>query len=26
VMNGNYLQEIKESTGNQFNYLTVDHD
>jgi hypothetical protein len=26
VMNGNYLEEIKASTMNHFNYLTVDHD
>lgn len=26
VMNGNYLQEITNSTANRFNYLTVDHD
>jgi len=26
VMNGNYLLEIRESTHNQFNYLTVDHE
>jgi Methyltransferase domain/C-methyltransferase C-terminal domain len=26
VMNGNYLQEIRALTGNQFNYLAVDHD
>lgn len=26
VMNGNYLQEIKASSQNRFNYLTVDHD
>lgn len=25
VMNGNYLDEIKELTANRFNYLTVDH-
>jgi SAM-dependent methyltransferase len=26
VMNGNYLQEIRQMTHNQFNYLTVDHE
>jgi hypothetical protein len=26
IMNGNYLDEIKASTMNRFNYLTVDHD
>jgi hypothetical protein len=26
VMNGNYLEEIKQTTGNRFNYLTVDHE
>jgi Methyltransferase domain/C-methyltransferase C-terminal domain len=26
VMNGNYLQEIKASTMQRFNYFTVDHD
>jgi hypothetical protein len=26
VMNGNYLQEIRASTGNRFEYLTVDHE
>jgi hypothetical protein len=26
VMNGNYLPEIRVSTQNQYNYLTVDHD
>jgi hypothetical protein len=26
VMNSNYLQEIRISTSNRFNYLTVDHD
>lgn len=25
VMNGNYLPEIRQMTGNRFNYLTVDH-
>jgi SAM-dependent methyltransferase len=26
VMNSNYLDEIKQATGNRFNYLTVDHE
>lgn len=26
VMNGNYLDEIRQMTGNQYQYLTVDHD
>jgi len=26
VMNSNYLDEIRTSTNNHFNYLTVDHD
>ncbi len=26
VMNSNYLDEIRQMTGNQFNYIKVDHD
>jgi SAM-dependent methyltransferase len=26
IMNGNYLEEIKASTMNQFHYVAVDHD
>ncbi|WP_287601779.1 class I SAM-dependent methyltransferase [Thiothrix sp.] len=26
VMNSNYLPEIRKTTNNQFNYLTVDHE
>jgi hypothetical protein len=26
VMNGNYLPEIRQTTLNKFNYLTVDHE
>lgn len=26
VMNGNYLREIKDITGNRFNYMLVDHE
>lgn len=26
VMNGNYLQEVRDMTLNQFNYLTVDYE
>lgn len=26
VMNGNYLDEVREMTRNSFNYLTVDHE
>lgn len=26
VMNGNYLEEIKQATDHRFNYLTVDHE
>jgi hypothetical protein len=26
IMNGNYLDEIKQATDNRFNYLTVDHE
>jgi hypothetical protein len=26
VMNGNYLFEIKQATGNRFNYVTVDDE
>lgn len=26
VMNGNYLGEIKNITGNRFNYMVVDHE
>ena len=26
VMNGNYMSEIKELTGNQFNYLLVENE
>lgn len=26
VMNGNYLPEIREMTGDRFNYLMVDHE
>ena len=26
VMNSNYLEEIKQLTFNQFNYIAVDHD
>jgi SAM-dependent methyltransferase len=26
VMNGNYLKEIQELTGHQFNYLLVEHE
>lgn len=25
VMNSNYLEEIKQTSNNQFNYITVDH-
>lgn len=26
VMNGNYLEEIREMTRNRFHYITVDHE
>ncbi len=26
VMNSNYLDEIRQMTGNQFNYIKVDHE
>lgn len=26
VMNGNYLEEIKQATDHRYNYLTVDHE
>lgn len=26
LMNSNYLQEVRQLTNNQFNFITVDHD
>jgi len=26
VMNSNYLQEIKQMSGNAFNYIGIDHE